>query len=145
MLAVGLLLLFTSCRNPRKRLKNVQFIKEKIIAFKLDNSNYSTETIQNINKENYVVEQRVIYNSSGKAIKVYRGASEGFVTYSNPPQENITLPFDPSMNSIKIGINTNEDYILDNNQRVDVFEVSEKQHLIIVKENHDRRVTFLRY
>ena len=145
IIAVGLLLLFTSCGKPTKRLKNVQFIKEKIIAFKLNNGNYATEKIQNINHEDYVVERKVIYNSKGKATEVYHGASEGFIVYSNPPQKNITMPFDSSTNNIKISINTKEDYILDNNQKIDIFEVSEKERLIIGKENTNGRVIFLRY
>ena len=145
IIVASLLLLFTSCERPTKRLKNVQFIKEKIIALKLDNHDVSAEVIQNINSEDYIVEEKVIYNSKGKAIEIYHGASEGFVTYSNPPRKNITIPFDSLMNNIKISINRKEDCILDNNQRIDMFEISEKGHLIIGQKNADGRVIFLRY
>ena len=144
IVVISLLLLFVSRERPSGRLKNVQFIREKIVAFK-GNSGYSANKIQNINDEDYVIEEKVFYDRKGKAIKIYHGGSEGFVVYSNPVVNNVTLPFDPSMNKIRISINTKEDYILDNSQKIETFEVHEREHLIIGKEDNNKRTTFFMY
>ena len=144
VITISLLLLFVSCERFSDRLKNVQFIREKIVAFK-GNSGYSTNKIQNINNEDYVVEEKVFYNQRGKAIKIYHGGSEGFIVYSNPVVKNVTIPFDPSMSNIKISVNTKEDYILDNSQKIETFEVHEREHLIIGKEDNNKRTTFFMY
>ena len=144
VITISLLLLFVSCERFSDRLKNVQFIREKIVAFK-GNSGYSANKIQNINDEDYVIEEKVFYNHQGKAIKIYHGGSEGFIVYSNPAVKNMTLPFDPSMSDIKISVNTKEDYILDNSQKIETFEVHEREHLIIGKEDNNKRTTFFMY
>ena len=144
IVAIGLLLLFVSRERPAKRLKDVQFIREKIVAFK-GNSGYSANKIQNINDEDYVIEEKVFYSHQGKAIKIYHGGSEGFIVYSNPAVKNITLPFVPSMSNIKISVNTKEDYILDNSQKIETFEVHERERLIIGKEDNNKRTTFFMY
>ena len=144
IVVISLLLLFVSRERPAKRLKNVQFIREKIVAFK-GNSGYSANKIQNINDEDYVIEEKVFYNHQGKAIKIYHGGSEGFIVYSNPVIKNITLPFDPSMSNIKISVNTKDDYILDNSQKIETFEVHERKRLIIGREDNNKRTTFFMY
>ena len=72
VITISLLLLFVSCERPSGRLKNVRFIREKIVAFK-GNSGYSANKIQNINDEDYVIEEKVFYSHQGKAIKIYHG------------------------------------------------------------------------
>ncbi|PAM94571.1 hypothetical protein B4N84_11360 [Flavobacterium sp. IR1] len=136
-----LLVLTFSCTS-RHDLKNVNSIFEKLTVFPEDNGSYSENKIIVIDNENFVIEEKIIYDSEGKCSYLYAGSAEGLIPHSRDNEKGF-LPLEKEQLDYNIKIDKKNNWILDNNDTIRVFKVLKNE--IVVNIDSTNRVLVYKY
>ena len=148
LLAISLIM----CRNKYNNQSNqddvfaqIKYIRAKYILHKEKNLNLSENTIYFLEGQKYFGEIFIEYNAKGKAIKVYREGSEGYIRFERDYVYRKTLPFEEEMYLYRINLDKSKRYIIDNNDTIRNFSFVKGEKKIKASSNLKGRFIVYEY
>lgn len=129
--------LLIGCANTSVNLEDINensIIYEKYIAFKRKNIAVETSKIEKFNGEEYIIEEKIIYDDLGIA-ELHSGSAEGFIIHSRNKADGFMI-IQNSIHSDKILFDKKNNYILDGKDTIRSFKIYLDEKIIMtLKKN----------